>query len=91
MKIIVTGTTGMIGKGVSLECLDHLEITEVLSTSPKPVAITHPKLTELIHQDFSEFDSVADQISGYDACYACMGVSAAESIYCAYLTSIQWP
>jgi len=77
MKVIVTGTTGMVGRGVLLECLDHAEITEVLSISRRPTEIDHPKLKELIHQDFSEFASVAEQIKGYDACYACMGISSA--------------
>lgn len=77
MKVIVTGTTGMVGKGVLLECLDHKDITEVLSISRRNVDIKHPKLKELIHKDFSEFDSVKEQLVGYDACYACMGVSSA--------------
>ena len=77
MKVIVTGATGMVGKGVLLECLDHPEITEVLSISRKTCGVSHPKLKELIHKDFSEFSSVAEQVKGYDACYACMGVSSA--------------
>ncbi len=77
MKVIITGATGMVGKGVLLECLDHAEIAEVLSISRKPTEIEHPKLKELIHEDFSEFASVADKLKGYDACYACMGVSSA--------------
>lgn len=77
MKVIVTGATGMVGKGVLLECLDHKDITEVLSISRKPLGFTHPKLKELLHADFSEFQSVKDQLNGYDACYACMGVTSA--------------
>lgn len=77
MKVIITGTTGMVGKGVLLDCLDHPDITEVLSISRKTTGIDHPKLKELIHKDFSEFSSVKDKLGGYDACYACMGVSSA--------------
>ncbi len=77
LNVIVTGATGMVGKGVLLECLDHPEIEQVLSISRRNTGIDHPKLKELIHKDFSEFDSVADQLKGYDTCYACMGVSAA--------------
>jgi uncharacterized protein YbjT (DUF2867 family) len=77
MKVIITGVTGMVGKGVLLECLDHAEITEVLSISRRPTGIDHPKLKALIHLDFSEFASVRDKLKGYDACYACMGVSSA--------------
>ena len=29
-RVIITGATGMVGKGVLLECLDHDEIEEVL-------------------------------------------------------------
>ena len=77
MKVIVTGATGMVGKGVLLECLDHQDITEVLSISRRSLGLDHPKLKELIHKDFSEFSSVSEQLKGYDACYACMGVTSA--------------
>jgi len=77
MKVIVTGATGMVGKGVLLECLDHTRVSEVLSISRKSTGISHFKLKELIHSDFSEFASVADQLKGYEACFACMGVSSA--------------
>ncbi len=77
MKVIITGATGMVGKGVLLECLDHEDVSEVLSIGRRSLEMDHPKLKELIHKDFSEFESVADQLQGYDACYHCMGVSAA--------------
>ena len=48
-----------------------------MSISRKATGINHEKLNELIHTDFSEFDTVAEQIKGYDACFACMGVSSA--------------
>lgn len=78
MKVIITGAKGMIGKGVLLECLDIAQIQEVLSISRKPLGIDHLKLKELIHEDFSEFNSVAEKLKGYDACFASMGVSAAS-------------
>jgi len=77
MKVIVTGATGMVGKGVLLECLNHSDISEVLVIGRSSTGITHDKLKELQHKDFSEFDSISEQLEGYDACYACMGVSAA--------------
>ena len=77
MKVIITGATGMVGKGVLLECLDHPDISGILSISRKTTDIQHPKLIELIHNDFSEYTSINEQLAGYDACYACMGVSAA--------------
>lgn len=78
MKVIVTGATGMVGKGVLLECLNHKEVSQVLSISRKPLGINHAKLKELIHVDFSEFESVKKVMEGYDATFYCMGVSAAS-------------
>ena len=51
-KVILTGSSGMIGKGVLLECLDNNHIEEVLVINRRPTTINHPKLKEIIHQDF---------------------------------------
>jgi nucleoside-diphosphate-sugar epimerase len=75
-KVIITGATGMIGKGVLLECLDHDAIAQVLVIVRNPVGIEHPKLKELIHKDFSDFSGIKDQLTGYDACFFCLGISA---------------
>lgn len=76
-KVVVTGATGMVGKGVLLECLDHEQISEVLVIGRRSLNMKHPKLQELIHGDFSDFSQLNDQLIGYDACFFCMGVSAA--------------
>ena len=77
MKVIITGATGMVGKGVLIECLESNHITEVLSISRRSIELSHPKLKELLHADFGEFESVTKELKGYAACYACMGVSSA--------------
>lgn len=76
-KVIITGATGMVGKGVLLECLDHDSISEVLVIGRNPLGMKHPKLRELIHKDFTNFSEVRNQIAGFDACFFCMGISAA--------------
>ena len=76
-KVIITGATGMVGKGVLLECLDHEAISKVLVIGRNPVGIKHPKLKELIQKDFTDFSRFKDQLSGYDACFYCLGISAA--------------
>jgi uncharacterized protein YbjT (DUF2867 family) len=76
-KVIITGATGMIGKGVLLECLDHASIDEVLVIVRSPVGIKHPKLKELVHGDFTNFSAARNQFTGYDACFFCLGISAA--------------
>lgn len=76
MKVIITGATGMVGKGVLLECLDHHAIEKVLIISRNPLGLKHPKLQELIHNDFTIFSNVKDELRAYNACFFCMGISA---------------
>ena len=76
MKAIITGATGMVGKGVLLECLDHKQVSEVLVIGRNPVDVKHPKLKELIHKDFADFSGQTANLQGYDACFFCMGVSS---------------
>lgn len=77
MNVIITGATGMVGKGVLLECIDHPSVQSVLVIGRSKLEVTHPKLKELTHQDFSSFESIASKMKGYEACFACMGVSSA--------------
>lgn len=77
MKVIVTGTTGMIGEGILLECLAHPQVTHVLSVSRRPTGISHSKLSEYIVADFLSLPQNDPKLIGYDACFYCAGVSSA--------------
>jgi uncharacterized protein YbjT (DUF2867 family) len=76
MKVILTGATGLVGEGVLLACLEHPEITQVLAVSRRSYGMDHPKLKECIVSDFFNLDAVASQLSGYDACFYCAGISS---------------
>ncbi|MEA5137868.1 NAD-dependent epimerase/dehydratase family protein [Arcicella rigui] len=76
IKVIVTGATGMVGEGVLHECLLHDSVEEVLVINRKPCGVSHPKLKEIIHQDFYDFTAVKSQLTGYDACFFCLGVTS---------------
>ena len=76
MKVIITGTTGMVGEGVLFECLADPQITEVLSVSRKPNGVTHSKLKEYIVSDFLALKENDEKLKGYDACFFCAGVSS---------------
>jgi uncharacterized protein YbjT (DUF2867 family) len=75
-SVIITGSTGMVGKGVLLECLDHPDITQVLLINRTSIEMKHPKLKELLLKDFTEINTLKDELGGYDACFFCMGISA---------------
>jgi len=77
IKAIITGSTGMIGKGVVLECLQSSLVEGILVINRKSLGINHPKLKEIIHQDFFELSALRPELAGYDACFFCLGVSSA--------------
>ena len=66
MKVIVTGSTGMVGEGVLHQCLQSKDITEVLAINRKSCGIVHPKLKEILHTDFLDFSSIENQLTGYE-------------------------
>jgi hypothetical protein len=76
IKAIITGATGMVGKGVLLECLDSPEVESVLSISRQSLEMEHPKLKEIIHKDFLDLSPIQDQLAGYNSCFFCLGVSS---------------
>ncbi|NII27024.1 NAD-dependent epimerase/dehydratase family protein [Pseudoflavitalea sp. X16] len=76
IKAIITGATGMVGEGVLHECLLHPQVEAVLVINRKPCGVAHPKLKEIIHADFFNLQPVEDQLSGYNACYFCLGISS---------------
>jgi uncharacterized protein YbjT (DUF2867 family) len=87
MKVIITGATGMVGEGVLLECLENAAVERVLSVSRRPSGHTHPRLTECLVPDFRELAGVEPQLTGYDACFYCAGVSSVGMTEAAYTTA----
>lgn len=75
-KIILTGATGMVGEGVLLECLEHPQVSQVLSISRRSTERTHPKMKEYLVPDFLTLKEEDENLRGYDACFFCAGVSS---------------
>ena len=76
IKVMITGATGMVGRGVLLECLDSDQVASVLSISRQSVNMSHPKLKEIIHKDFFDVKPIQNEFKGYHACFFCLGVSS---------------
>jgi len=73
-RVIIFGASGTVGRGALLECLDHPGITEVICVSRHPSEDKHPKLSELLHQDFTDFSSLQAEFNGIDGCLWAIGV-----------------
>ena len=76
MKVILLGATGMVGQGVLRECLLDPEVETVLAIGRNATAQQHEKLRGIVHNDLSDLSAIEGKLSGYDACFFCLGVSA---------------
>jgi uncharacterized protein YbjT (DUF2867 family) len=76
MKVILFGATGMVGQGVLRECLLDPEVESVLAVGRSPTGQRHPKLREILHDNFLDYAAIESQLTGYDACFFCLGVSS---------------
>jgi uncharacterized protein YbjT (DUF2867 family) len=77
MNVVLFGATGMLGKGVLLECFDAVDVEHVLAVGRTASGVQHAKLREIRPADLYDLGSVAGELGGYDACFFCLGVSSA--------------
>ncbi|MEU6011876.1 NAD-dependent epimerase/dehydratase family protein [Streptomyces sp. NPDC047453] len=76
MRVIVFGASGMVGHGALRACLLDDEVSEVLAVVRRPLSVTHPKLRQIVHGDFTDYTAIQDQLTDLDACLFCLGVSS---------------
>src|SRR4051794_34394512 len=77
MKMILFGATGMVGQAALRECRRDPAVTDVLAVVRNPAGLVSAKVRELVHEDFLDFGSQAEALTGHDACLWCLGVSSA--------------
>jgi uncharacterized protein YbjT (DUF2867 family) len=76
VKVILFGATGMVGQGVLRECLLDPGVESVLAVGRTPTGQKHAKLREIVHGNFTDFSAIESELTGYDACFFCLGVSS---------------
>lgn len=76
MKVIIFGATGMVGQGVLRECLLDPDIERVLAVGRSSTRQLDPKFTEIVHSDLFDLSAIEDKLTGFDACFFCLGVSS---------------
>jgi len=77
MKVILLGATGMVGQGVLRECLLEPEVESVLAVGRGKTGQQHEKLNEIVTDNLWDLAPIEANLSGLDACFFCLGVSAA--------------
>ena len=76
MKLILLGASGMVGAGALREALQDPGVEAVLSIGRRPCGVTHPKLRELLLDDFFAIAPAEPQLAGWDACIWAVGISS---------------
>jgi uncharacterized protein YbjT (DUF2867 family) len=72
-SLVIVGATGMVG-GYALRCaLDNSGVKSVTSIGRKKLGISHPKLKEVLHQNFADCSPLANVLSNQDAVVYCLG------------------
>jgi uncharacterized protein YbjT (DUF2867 family) len=76
MNVLLFGATGMVGQGVLRECLLDADVQMVQTIGRTTTGVQNPRLREVARQDLFHYDDVAASLSGFDACFFCLGVSS---------------
>ncbi len=77
MKVMLFGATGMVGQGVLREILLDPAVSEVLAVGRSATGQRHEKLRDLVVPDVANLSAVEKDLTGFDACLFCLGVSSA--------------
>jgi uncharacterized protein YbjT (DUF2867 family) len=91
MNILIFGATGMVGQAVLRECLLDPGVIRVVALGRSPARGTPMgglpeagKLEDLHHADMFDYSAVEGRLTGFDACFFCLGVSSAGMSEAAY-------
>jgi uncharacterized protein YbjT (DUF2867 family) len=77
MNVLLFGATGMVGQGVLRECLLDAGVPRVQAVGRTPVGVQHAKLRDVVHRDLWNYSSIEAELTGFDACFFCLGISSA--------------
>ncbi|SEF66739.1 NAD(P)H-binding protein [Bosea lathyri] len=77
MKVLIFGATGMVGQGALRECLLDSAVGEVVAIGRSPSGQQHAKLSEIVHADLLDYSAIESELTGFDACFFCLGIASA--------------
>lgn len=76
MNILLFGATGMLGQGVLRECLLAGDVERIAIVGREPLPAVPAGVTQIIKSDLFDYADVERDLSGFDACFFCLGVSS---------------
>ena len=76
MEVLITGSTGMVGRSVLNECIKDNRVNKIYLINRTPIDIKNKKISEFIIQDFLKVIKLKNKIINCDACFHCMGITS---------------
>jgi uncharacterized protein YbjT (DUF2867 family) len=72
-RLVIVGASGMVGGQALRYALEHPDVEHVTSIGRRKLGISHPKLTEVLHPDFTDCSGLAQTLTGQDGTIFCLG------------------
>lgn len=89
IRLLIVGATGMVGGYALRYALNHAAVAQVTAIGRRKLGISHPKLSEVLHQDFADCSAIAESLCAQDAAIFCLGAYTGcrvrESTFLEYL------
>lgn len=76
MRVLIFGATGMVGQGVLRECLRDPDVTVAATIGRTATGLDNRKVKEIVHRDLADYAGMEEELTGFDACFFCLGVSS---------------
>jgi uncharacterized protein YbjT (DUF2867 family) len=72
-RLVIVGATGMVGGCALRYALDQPEVEHVTSVGRRKIGISHFKLSEVLHPDFTDCTALEGTLTGQDGVVFCLG------------------
>jgi uncharacterized protein YbjT (DUF2867 family) len=72
-RLVIVGATGMVGGYALRYALENPAVGSVTAIGRRKLGLSHPKLKEVLHQDFADCSALAEELAGQGAAIFCLG------------------
>jgi uncharacterized protein YbjT (DUF2867 family) len=76
VNVLIFGASGMVGQGVLRECRIDPEVRRILVVGRRSGGYSDEKVRELVRTDVADLSGLDAELTGFDACFFCLGVSS---------------
>ena len=72
-SLAIVGATGMVGGYALRYSLEHPGVKTATAIVRRKLDLSHPKLNQVVHQNFADCSALRDALSAHDAAIFCLG------------------